>query len=111
MAKTARSTKKDEQFMTHVTEVMHELSTDPENESSPQDGEGRPRAAIYARVSSAGQLGRDGDADGYSIPAQVEACKREAEMRGAAVAQIYVERAESARSADRPVLQKRLADL
>jgi site-specific DNA recombinase len=70
-------------------------------------------AAIYARVSSSGQLGRgdDDDGDGYSIPAQVKACEREAELRGARVIKAYIERAESARSDDRPVLQKMLKEL
>ncbi len=68
-------------------------------------------AAIYARVSSSGQLGRDGDSDGYSIPAQVEACSREAQQRGATVVKVYIERAESARSDDRPVLQEMLREL
>jgi site-specific DNA recombinase len=67
--------------------------------------------AIYVRVSSVGQLGRDGDEDGYSIPAQVEACKRAAKERGFRVVKIYVERAESARSDSRPVLQQMMAEL
>ena len=62
-------------------------------------------AAIYVRVSSTGQMGRDGDEDGYSIPAQVKACEKEALSRGAEVAKVYIERAESAKSDDRPVLQ------
>src|SRR3954468_18002534 len=69
------------------------------------------RAALYVRVSSTGQLGRDGDEDGYSIPAQVAACERKAADLGAEVAQAFVERAESARSDDRPVLQRMLAEL
>ncbi len=70
-------------------------------------------AAIYARVSSSGQLGRgdDEDGDGYSIPAQVKACEREAEARGATVIKAYIERAESARSDDRPVLQQMMREL
>jgi site-specific DNA recombinase len=68
-------------------------------------------AAIYARVSSVGQLGRDGDEDGYSLPAQVQACKKEAISRGAGMAKVYLERAESARSDDRPVLQQMLREL
>jgi site-specific DNA recombinase len=68
-------------------------------------------AAIYVRVSSTGQLGRDGDEDGYSIPAQVDACKKEAISRSAEVAKVYVERAESAKSDDRPVLQYMLKEL
>ncbi|MGA2452729.1 MAG: recombinase family protein [Solirubrobacteraceae bacterium] len=68
-------------------------------------------AAVYVRVSSTGQMGRDGDEDGYSIPAQVEACKKEAISRGAKVAKVYIERAESAKSDDRPVLQCMLREL
>jgi site-specific DNA recombinase len=67
--------------------------------------------AIYVRVSSTGQLGRDGDDDGYSIPAQIKACEREAELRGLSVAKAYIERAESARSDDRPVLQQMMREL
>jgi len=69
------------------------------------------RAAIYVRVSSTGQMGRDGDEDGYSIPAQLAANKRKAEDLGAEIAKAYVERAESARSDDRPVLQQMLKEL
>ncbi len=77
------------------------------------DTELREVAAIYARVSSSGQLGRgdDEDGDGYSIPAQVKACEREAEARGATVIKAYIERAESARSDDRPVLQQMMREL
>jgi DNA invertase Pin-like site-specific DNA recombinase len=68
-------------------------------------------AAIYVRVSSTGQLGRDGSEDGYSIPAQVKACESEAATRNARVAKVYIERAESAKSDDRPVLQAMLREL
>jgi site-specific DNA recombinase len=68
-------------------------------------------AAIYARVSSTGQLGRDGDEDGYSIPAQVQACEHEAAQRGTNLGKVYIERAESARSDDRPVLQQMMREL
>jgi DNA invertase Pin-like site-specific DNA recombinase len=68
-------------------------------------------AAIYVRVSSTGQLGRDGDKDGYSIPAQVKACEAAAANRGWTVTKAYVERAESAKSDDRPVLQHMLQEL
>src|ERR1035437_9801649 len=70
-------------------------------------------AALYVRVSSTGQLGRDGDddGDGYSIPAQVAAWERKAADLGADVVKSYVERAESARSDDRPVLQYMLSEL
>ena len=77
------------------------------------EAELREVAAIYARVSSSGQLGRgdDEDGDGYSIPAQIKACEREAEARGATVIKPYIERAESARSDDRPVLQQMMREL
>jgi site-specific DNA recombinase len=82
------------------------LSDQLETEAEPVE-----KAAIYARVSSTGQLGRDGDEDGYSLPAQVEGCKREAISRGAELAKVYMERAESAKSDDRPVLQQMLREL
>jgi site-specific DNA recombinase len=68
-------------------------------------------AAVYARVSSTGQLGRDGDEDGYSIPAQVKAGEQKAAELGAKVEKAYIERAESAKSDDRPVLQMMLREL
>ncbi len=68
-------------------------------------------AAVYVRVSSSGQMGRDGDDDGYSIPAQVQGCERKATELGTHPARVYIERAESARSDARPVLQQMLAEL
>jgi site-specific DNA recombinase len=68
-------------------------------------------AAIYVRVSSTGQLGRDGDEDGYSIPAQTAACERKAADLDLALLPPYIERAESARSDDRPVLQRMMREL
>ena len=88
------------------------LATKPEQTSV--GAESVLTAAIYARVSSTGQMGRgdDDDGDGYSIPAQVEACEREAHSLGARLAiRPYIERAESARSDNRPVLQKMLKEL
>ena len=87
--------------------------TNPLSDQPNHDHEPAATAAIYARVSSTGQLGRDGDedGDGYSIPAQVKACEREGEARGATVIKAYVERAESARSDDRPVLQQMMREL
>jgi site-specific DNA recombinase len=82
-----------------------------EEEAAQVQPEEPETAAIYVRVSSTGQLGRDGDEDGYSIPAQVKACEREARDRSAAVAKVYIERAESAKSDDRPVLQQMMAEL
>jgi site-specific DNA recombinase len=83
----------------------------PQSHQPNPDAEPAITAAIYARVSSFGQLGRDGDEDGYSLPAQVEAGKREAIQRGATLAKVYMERAESAKSDDRPVLQAMMREL
>jgi site-specific DNA recombinase len=82
------------------------LANTPQHQPNQED-----HAALYVRVSSTGQLGRDGDEDGYSIPAQVKACEAETASRGATVAKVYVERAESAKSDDRPVLQQMLKEL
>ena len=51
------------------------------------------RALLYLRVSSAQQADKDFDAEGYSIPAQREACQREAAKLGAEVADEYIDRA------------------
>ena len=69
------------------------------------------RAVIYLRVSTKEQLLRDGDPEGYSIPAQREACLRKAAALGAEVVETYVDRGESARSADRADLQRMLAEI
>ncbi len=65
-------------------------------------------AVIYVRVSTKEQAERNGDPEGYSIPAQREACNRKAEAMGAVVLDEFVDRGESARSADRPQLQAML---
>jgi site-specific DNA recombinase len=70
--------------------------------------EGAP-AVIYLRVSSKEQAEKGGEAEGYSIPAQREGCKRKAVSLAAAVVEEFVERGESAKTADRPELQRMLA--
>jgi site-specific DNA recombinase len=70
--------------------------------------EGTATAVIYVRVSTKEQAERDGDPEGYSIPAQREACKRKASSLDAAVIEEFVDRGESARTADRPELQRLL---
>jgi site-specific DNA recombinase len=66
-------------------------------------------AIIYLRVSTASQADTDeSDPEGYSIPAQREACRRKATALGATVLEEYVDRGESARSADRPPLKQLL---
>jgi site-specific DNA recombinase len=66
-------------------------------------------AVAYLRVSTKEQAQKGGEAEGYSIPAQRLACQRKAESLGAAVIAEFVDAGESARSADRPQLQKMLA--
>jgi site-specific DNA recombinase len=76
------------------------------------DDENRlPTALIYLRVSTTRQARSGGEAEGYSIPAQREACCRKAEELGATVLDEYVDAGASARSADRPALQALLARL
>jgi site-specific DNA recombinase len=70
--------------------------------------DGPSRAILYARVSTKEQAERNGDPEGYSIPAQREACHRKAESLGATVTDEFVDRGESARSADRTELQNML---
>jgi DNA invertase Pin-like site-specific DNA recombinase len=69
------------------------------------------RAVIYLRVSTAEQAHGDGASEGYSIPAQRDACTRRAADLGAQVVAEFVDRGESARSAARPELQRMLARL
>ena len=67
-----------------------------------------PLAVIYLRVSTKDQAARGGEAEGFSIPAQRDACLRKAQSLGAVVVEEFVDRGESARSADRPELQRLL---
>ncbi len=69
-----------------------------------------PKFAVsYLRVSTRGQAERGGGADeGFSIPAQREANKKKALSMGAIVAKEFVDQGASAKSADRPQLQKML---
>jgi site-specific DNA recombinase len=68
----------------------------------------KPKAVSYLRVSTKEQAERDGDPEGYSIPAQREANMRKAESIGAEIVAEFVDRGESARSADRPELKRML---
>lgn len=69
-----------------------------------------PKFAVsYLRVSTRGQAERGGGADeGFSIPAQREANKKKALSMGAIIGKEFVDRGASAKSADRPELQKML---
>jgi site-specific DNA recombinase len=65
-------------------------------------------AVAYIRVSSKEQAEKGGEAEGFSIPAQREACRRKAASLEAALIEQFVERGESAKTADRPELQRML---
>ena len=65
-------------------------------------------AVSYLRVSTKEQAERDGDPEGYSIPAQRAANIRKADALGAQIVAEFVDRGESARSADRPELKRML---
>ncbi len=69
------------------------------------------RAVSYIRVSTREQAQRGGSEEGFSLPAQREANKRKAQSMGALVIKEFADRGESARSANRPELQKMLAYL
>jgi site-specific DNA recombinase len=64
------------------------------------------KAVIYLRVSTKEQA-----EEGYSIPAQAEACRRFIAGHAWELADEYVDRGESARTGDRPQLQAMLARL
>jgi len=78
------------------------------------NGSGSTKSAIiYLRVSTARQAAKNGEAEGYSIPAQRSACIKKARDLGATVVEEFVDAGASARSADRDGLQRmliRLAD-
>ena len=78
----------------------------PPIENDEQDE--KANAVLYARVSTKDQVLRDDEPDGYSIPAQLEAGRRKAASLGAVVIEEFVDRGESARSKDRPELQRLL---
>ncbi len=66
------------------------------------------RAVLYLRVSSRDQLETDYDDDGLSIAAQRERAAQKAAEYGAVVVDEYIERAESAKTNDRPALNTML---
>lgn len=70
-------------------------------------------AFSYARVSTKEQARTGGGAQGYSIPAQVEACRIKATQLGAEIdpRHEYVDAGESAKTADRDDLQRMLQDI
>jgi site-specific DNA recombinase len=67
------------------------------------------RCVIYLRVSTREQAEKGEGTEGFSIPAQREACTRHVRDAGWDLVDEYADRGESARSADRPALQALLA--
>jgi site-specific DNA recombinase len=78
-------------------------------ETDKAEPEAVKRAVLYLRVSSRGQLETDYDDDGLSIAAQRERCAQKAAEYDAVVIDEYVERAQSAKTNDRPELNAMLA--
>ena len=88
------------------------MTTRRVNSASPWSEQGHDSpltAVIYLRVSTKDQATRGGQAEGFSIPAQREACRRKAAALGAVEIEEFVDRGESARTARRPELQRMLA--
>lgn len=79
--------------------MTEKASGDKENEIS---------AVIYLRVSTKDQAHRGGEDEGFSIPAQREACRQKAAALGAVVSAEFLDAGESARSTKRPQLQAML---
>ena len=69
------------------------------------------KAVIYLRVSTKEQAETGGQKEGYSIPAQREACRRKAESIESVVVEEFVDRGESAKTASRQGLQALLTYL
>ncbi|MHB1341018.1 MAG: recombinase family protein [Coriobacteriia bacterium] len=68
-----------------------------------------PKVAVsYLRVSTRDQAYKGGEAEGFSIPAQREANKHKAASLGAIVVKEFVDRGESAKTTQRPELQRML---
>lgn len=65
-------------------------------------------AVIYLQVSTKEQAAKGDSAEGYSIPAQREACFKLCVERGWNVADEFIDAGESAKSADRPSLKTML---
>jgi site-specific DNA recombinase len=63
---------------------------------------------LYLRVSTKEQAAKGGQAEGFSIPAQREALRRKAQSMNAVIVAEFVDAGESAKSADRPDLQRML---
>lgn len=67
---------------------------------------GEALAVSYLRVSTKEQAEKGGKDEGFSIPAQRDANQRKAEALGAVIVEEFVDAGESAKSANRPDLQR-----
>ena len=76
--------------------------------TTPTDQPLTKTAVAYIRVSTKEQATKGESSEGFSIPAQRDACERQAEKLGARLVEVFVDRGESARSAHRPELQTML---
>ena len=76
---------------------------------SVKEKEAAMRCVLYLRVSTREQAEKGEGDEGFSIPAQREACTRHIRDAGWSLVDEYADRGESARSADRPALQAMLA--
>jgi site-specific DNA recombinase len=79
--------------------------------AEPQAPRSTPIGFAYLRVSTKEQARTGGGAEGYSIPAQRDACLAKARQLGAVIEGEYIDAGESARSADRDDLQRMLRDI
>ena len=82
-----------------------------QKKSEPALPDGPPTAVIYLRVSSDGQVNKAHNPEGYSIPAQREACQRHATGLGAEVIAEFVELGRTGTNLRRPALQSMLGEL
>jgi site-specific DNA recombinase len=69
------------------------------------------RAVIYLRVSTEEQARAGGEAEGFSIPFQRDACTEKVRQLPGVLVEEYVDAGESAKSARRPQLQRMLKEL
>ncbi|WP_280317088.1 recombinase family protein [Nocardia wallacei] len=84
--------------------------TDSTLETIKGSGQFQPKIAVsYPRVSTKEQAERDGDPDGYSLPAQREANRRKATSLGAIVVKEFPEKLSGKHAESRPALQEMLA--
>ena len=77
-------------------------------ETSEQHPELPLTAVVYLRVSTKEQANRGGQIEGFSIPAQRLAAEQKAASMGATLVAEFVDAGESARSINRPQLQRML---